>query len=456
MRPLCFVLMPFGRKPDPARSVDLPFDDVYAKIIAPAIEEAGMEPIRGDAEVEGGIVQRIMFERLVLCDYAVADLTTGNPNVYYELGIRHATRPHTTIPICATYHLPLPFDVQLVRSEAYELQGDNSLTEAAASAAREQLVRRLHSIRETEHEGFLTDSPVYQLLNGLEQPDIERLRSEAFHEQARYSTGLRNRLGKALRHAKENKELGGLHELAQEVLPHGEEFEAAFLADLFMAHRDAGDFEGVVKMYPELPKVIARSRLIREQYGLALNRVGESGEALDVLNEVANEGGHPSSETQGLIGRIHKDRWKKAHLAGSPAAAQFLRDAIAAYRKGFEADWRDAYPGINLLSLLAIEGSKDSLADRDRLVPVIQYAVDRRLADVEQPDYWDYATLLELAIHASDRESANRFLGSALSREPVSWMVESTAENLGFLAAAREGGGEDASWIRKVVDQLTS
>jgi len=34
-----------------------------------------------------------MFERLILCEYAVADLTTANANVFYELGIRHAIRP---------------------------------------------------------------------------------------------------------------------------------------------------------------------------------------------------------------------------------------------------------------------------------------------------------------------------------------------------------------------------
>ena len=38
-----------------------------------------------------------MFERLVLCEYAVADLTTANANVFYELGVRHAVRPFSTV-----------------------------------------------------------------------------------------------------------------------------------------------------------------------------------------------------------------------------------------------------------------------------------------------------------------------------------------------------------------------
>ncbi len=55
-KPLCFVLMPFGVKPDQARRPGIPFDEIYEKAIEPAVREAGMEPIRGDAEVEGGII----------------------------------------------------------------------------------------------------------------------------------------------------------------------------------------------------------------------------------------------------------------------------------------------------------------------------------------------------------------------------------------------------------------
>ena len=90
--PLCFVLMPFGRKPDAAgRLVD--FDAVYRELIAPAIADAKLEPLRADEEMTGGIIHKPMFERLILCEYAVADLTTANANVFYELGVRHVARP---------------------------------------------------------------------------------------------------------------------------------------------------------------------------------------------------------------------------------------------------------------------------------------------------------------------------------------------------------------------------
>ncbi|HEX2078179.1 MAG TPA: hypothetical protein VHG08_10740 [Longimicrobium sp.] len=63
--PLCFVLMPFGQKPDAAGTM-IGFDAVYGEVIAPAIAGAGMEPLRAGEEVAGGIIHKPMFERRVL------------------------------------------------------------------------------------------------------------------------------------------------------------------------------------------------------------------------------------------------------------------------------------------------------------------------------------------------------------------------------------------------------
>ena len=111
--PLCFVLMPFGRKTDAAGRV-VNFDSVYQKIIAPGVERAGLEPIRADEEKIGGTIHKPMFERLMLCHYAVADITGANPNVFYELGIRHALRPASTV-ILFVEGTVIPFDLALVR-----------------------------------------------------------------------------------------------------------------------------------------------------------------------------------------------------------------------------------------------------------------------------------------------------------------------------------------------------
>src|SRR5918999_5943503 len=142
--PLCFVLMPFGQKPSPSgRLID--FDAVYQELIAPAIAAAKLEPLRADEEMEGGIIHKPMFERLILCEYAVADLTTANANVFYELGIRHAARPWSTVLVYADKSR-LPFDVAPVRAVPYRLTPGGKPAEA--EDVRAIIAERLNKARE--------------------------------------------------------------------------------------------------------------------------------------------------------------------------------------------------------------------------------------------------------------------------------------------------------------------
>ena len=131
--PLCFVLMPFGRKTDATGRIT-DFDAVYREIIAPAVQAAGLEPIRADEERVGGTIHKPMFERLMLCDYAVADITGANPNVYYELGIRHAMRPRSTVILFAE-GTTLPFDIALLARHPLPHRRERR-------AARAEIVRR--------------------------------------------------------------------------------------------------------------------------------------------------------------------------------------------------------------------------------------------------------------------------------------------------------------------------
>ena len=122
-RPLCFVLMPFGKKPDAAGGV-IDFDAVYQDLIVPAIAMAAMDPLRADEEIAGGIIHKPLFERLILCEYAVADLTTANANVFYELGVRHAVRRWSTIVLFSKGGSQLPFDTAPLQALPYVLGAD--------------------------------------------------------------------------------------------------------------------------------------------------------------------------------------------------------------------------------------------------------------------------------------------------------------------------------------------
>lgn len=83
----CFVIMPISDQPKYPTGH---FDKIYEQIIVPAVKEAEFEPIRADSnQICDSIMQKIL-KNLVECDMAICDLSSRNPNVMYELGIRQA------------------------------------------------------------------------------------------------------------------------------------------------------------------------------------------------------------------------------------------------------------------------------------------------------------------------------------------------------------------------------
>ena len=159
LRPLCFVLMPFGRKPSPTPPpIEIDFDAVYQTLIVPAIEQAAMTPLCADAEMIGGLIHRPMYERLLICDFAIADLTTANANVFYELGIRHAVRPWSTVLLFAE-GTRLPFDVAPLRGLRYGLTETGLPRDVSPT-----IVSLAASLAEARKAAY--DSPLFQTLPG--------------------------------------------------------------------------------------------------------------------------------------------------------------------------------------------------------------------------------------------------------------------------------------------------
>jgi hypothetical protein len=132
---------------------------------------------------------------------------------------------------------------------------------------------------------------------------------------------------------------------------------------------------------------------------------------------------------------VYKDRWNAAFRAGKAILARgFLDEAIDAYMRGFQADWRDAYPGINALTLMEIRDPHD---DRSReILPVVRYSVARRLAS-GNPNYWDHATLLELEVLGGDEAAAADAVAATLTAVREVWEPETTALNLGLIREVR-------------------
>ena len=435
-QPLCFVVMPFGIKPD-AGGQTVDFDAVYEQLLEPAIRDASLEPLRADQEVVGGIIHKPMYERLILADYAVADLTTANANVFYELGVRHALRPYSTVLVSADTKR-VPFDLAPDRVLPYSLDGTGR--PADPDADRPPLVRALRAAREAS-----TDSPVFQLLADLPRPDIDRLKTDVFRDRAAYSASAKEQLA---------RDRAAGDRIAVRAFEAGlgplDDVEAGILVDLLLSYRATEAWADMVRLVESMPEPLRRTLLVREQYGFALNRDHRPDDAERELLAILEDHG-PSGETLGLLGRVYKDRWEAARDGSILKAQGYLDKAIDAYRRGFECDWRSAYPGVNAVTLLEIRGPGDPV--QAELLPVVHYACMRRIAG-GAADYWDHATRLELGVLTRNRGEAIAGATAALAAVREKWEPKSTANNLSLIREARAERDDRIDWADEIEGEL--
>jgi len=149
--------MPYGQKrlPD-GRTYD--FEKVYRVIINKAVTQAGMRPLRAD-EIKGShLIHYDMFRALRDRHVVLADLSLENPNVFYELGVRHVMSASGTVLMCRK-GTTLPFDVGISRAIFYDFDGVSLDYEEA-----EKTVIALKLALQQAASNDL-DSPVHTLLH---------------------------------------------------------------------------------------------------------------------------------------------------------------------------------------------------------------------------------------------------------------------------------------------------
>jgi len=150
----CFVIMPYGGDDEIKQRR---FKGVFESIISPAARMAGYEPKRSDIAGEPGSITQDIVRDLANSDIVVADLTDANPNVFYELGVRHAFMKGSTVHIIDQAH-QLPFDVRGYR--AIEYSTDLGQVSEAVARIAEQIKKR-------QTQSAHSDNPVHDALPEL-------------------------------------------------------------------------------------------------------------------------------------------------------------------------------------------------------------------------------------------------------------------------------------------------
>jgi hypothetical protein len=161
--PTCFVIMPFGKPGEPER---VEFDNVYKYLIEASIADLGKEFVcnRCDKFEEAGLIHNRMIEQIQRSDIAVVDITKLNPNVFYELGVRHALAGLITV-IIKRKGTVIPFNIYGLNTIDYEMS-DPQMVESARLTIAAFIRNGLESLN--------IDSLVHQCLPTLTTRHLER------------------------------------------------------------------------------------------------------------------------------------------------------------------------------------------------------------------------------------------------------------------------------------------
>ena len=159
----CFVIMPYGPRKD-IDGNEIDFDEVYEFVIKPAVEKAGVECVRCDDFAQPGWIHDRMLRHIWEDGVAVVDISMLNPNVFYELGIRHALRRSVTVLIRRKGTTP-PFNIAGMSSIEY------TTNPRGVKEAQDEISRAITAaLRDPENVDSLVHK-VIPLLDVQEGPD---------------------------------------------------------------------------------------------------------------------------------------------------------------------------------------------------------------------------------------------------------------------------------------------
>lgn len=409
----CFVVMGFGEKTDYRTSRVLDLDKTYRHIIKKAVQAAGLECIRADEIPHSGTIDVPMYEQLLGADLVVADLSTANLNAAYELGIRHALRPATTI-IIAEEQFSSPFDMNHIVVRRYRHDG-KALDIDEVERFREALQQAIADIMASPR----TDSPVYTYLSALQPPSLAKAMAAAAAAPAPSA--------------------------AAAVPPQA----LSALMDGIRAARDGKQWALAKALIASARALVPEDSYLVQQLALVTYKSQDPDErsalvaARQVLLELKPLGCN-NAETLGLWGAVHK----RLHALSQEAAD--LDAAIFAYEKGYRL-LGDYYNGINWAYLLNVRAAQpgtprdeaiaDAVLARRARRDVARLCAERLAAlagraGTEEERYWVLATQAEAALGQGNEPLCAELMAQAAPLAAgKAWMTDSTQDQLQKLRA---------------------
>jgi tetratricopeptide (TPR) repeat protein len=416
---VCFMVMPFGKKPtgaEPGKGpAEIDFNALWDKALRPMIEDLRPRfvPVRADQDA-GSLIIQSMIERLAISDLVIADMTIANANVYYEVGIRHAAQQAGCVLIAADWSKPL-FDTAQMRRLTYPL------TEGDVTAETAQAIQT--ALKDGVQRMMDDTSPVYQAIPGFPgQIDIGKVLT--FHDVAEKLALIQGEV--AVARSMPRDQAGDV--VNRIVSDYGADAVAlpSVALDIVQLLRDTRQWAAALSFIDGLPDRVRAIPVMREQRALVLGRSGLPLEALKELNTLIQVAGD-SSERSGLLGGRYKALYEDA--VDLPSKTSYLKQAITSYERGMMLDLNDYYPSSNLPRLYRernLSGDETKALTAARLTVV---ACERAMQR-NPNDPWIRPTLLGAAFDAGDVPQARKLLDEFLQAATPPFQIESTIPDL--------------------------
>lgn len=401
---VCFVIMGYGVKTDHTTGRILDLDKTYKNIIKPAVEQAGLSCVRADEVRHAGVIDVPMYRYILTADVVIADLSTSNPNTLYELGVRHALRPRTTIAI-SEKDLKYPFDLEHTVIRRYEHLGKD-IGYDEALRFRGELVSVISEVLMTQQ----VDSPIYTYLSELRPPSWEDS-------------------------SMDDRKQGEEGERLSDILSAG---IIALDEDDFMK---AKTLFGLASQIDKGNVYVIQKLALATYKSKAPSQIESLNEALEILNPLKLDR-TTDPETLGLCGAIYKRLWEETD------DIENLVNAIAFYERGFYIG-HDYYNGINMAYLLDVRANislqYDAIADyvmASRIRQQVASLCNELLKsdfNSRSDQYWILATLEEAYFGLGEMKEYEATKMRAMASTKENWERKTTECQIQKLSHLLEG-----------------
>ncbi|MEJ8853505.1 TRAFs-binding domain-containing protein [Variovorax robiniae] len=442
-KPLCFMVMPYGKKAtlaEPGKGpAEIDFNALWDNAYVPVIEALGYQPVRADQDT-GAMIITQMLERLFFADLVLADMTIANGNVYYEIGIRHAARRKGCVLLAADWSRQL-FDLAQMRTVRYPLPEGAILpdTAAAIQAAIKDAIVGLAA----------GTSPMHGAIPGY-PTEVDESTAAGMKDQMAMLAAFQAEL-RTVRAFPKTERMARAQTLADSYVK-GPMIGAVAIALMLML-RDCADttddWNLVVKFIDGLNAELRAIPELIEQRALALSYAGQHVDAIAAVEAMVATS-KPTPELMGLLGGRYKRLYKDATTPED--ARKFLARSIDNYEKGMQLDLNEYYCSSNLPSLYRI---RKRAGDEKLALSVLQLVIAacERARQRGSTDPWLRATLLVAAFDSGDADKAEALADEVESGDAADWQLKSI---IGQLELSLANAGDDATMARlsAVIERL--